>query len=163
MGSLLRRPSRMVEPAAAAAGILSRHGSNLPPSQNAVQVCFIARTAHESRLLRGRYKKIFGPVGIGAPQMPSNQLNPKKQVKPGRGWGGWIRVFKIFSTARCEFKVGPTEGEEILLFIWYPTVSEYDTWPFYGGGRAQIKTHAQQVQKIWSPSAPSNKFSPASK
>ena len=76
------------------------------------------------------------------------------------------RVTKLLSV---EVVLGLREWK--LRFIWHPTVSEYGTKPFYGGGRARIETHPWQMQKYLTPShssfgkplAPSNKFSSASR
>ena len=54
--------------------------SNLPPNQNAAQGHSIMNNMYELRLICSRCKKYLALLAFpnGAPQVPSNQLNPAK-------------------------------------------------------------------------------------
>ena len=102
-------------------------------------------------------------------------------VKSGFGhpphsfWGNWVPEMTIklcCNFPSCILVILLTVPiQQLSLSTWYPTVSEYGSKPFYGGGRARIETHARQVQKFFTLSVfsfgalqvPSNKLSPASR
>ena len=94
-------------------GRLCRYLFDFQPSQNATQ-----GTTHESRLMWG-WSKNFLPrrhSPIRAPQTPSNQLNPVKQVKPG-GTATRDQVSNRYPTTRHECQlVCPKVSDTLCQF-----------------------------------------------
>ena len=96
--------------------------------------------------------KILDPIGI--PWMGHltyeaiNSVLPKQAKTWGTAlWGQDFIVSKQLLGINAKWPM-------LTQSIWFFTMLEYGTWPFYGGGCTWIETHAQQVQKYLTDSIP---------
>ena len=103
--------------------------SNFSPSQNVAQGSFVVETMQKSRrvadtkITESRWHSLHEVA-----QTQSNQLNPEKQVKLGRGVGGqpWDKVFKRQLTTQYKCQVPCPKASIKFCFCHHFIFKDYN-------------------------------------